>query len=50
MELIYITGIFIFGNTSGGWRGAIAGSFVVGLLLAFLPVILYPVYGTLGIE
>nr|WP_330381304.1 PTS transporter subunit IIC [Clostridioides difficile] len=40
----------IFGNTSGGWRGAIAGSFVVGLLLAFLPVILYPVYGTLGIE
>ncbi|MBU5592662.1 PTS transporter subunit IIC [Clostridium sp. MSJ-4] len=40
----------VFGNSSGGWRGAILGSFVVGLLLAFLPTILYPVYGTLGIE
>lgn len=40
----------IFGNSSGGWRGAILGSFIVGLLLAFLPTILYPLYGTLGIE
>lgn len=40
----------VFGNSTGGWRGAVAGSFVVGLLLAFLPTILYPVYGTLGIE
>jgi ascorbate PTS system EIIC component len=40
----------VFGNSSGGWRGAILGSFVVGLLLAFLPTILYPVYGTLGVE
>lgn len=40
----------VFGNSSGGWRGAILGSFVAGLLLAFLPTILYPVYGTLGIE
>lgn len=40
----------VFGNSSGGWRGAVTGSFVVGLLLAFLPTILYPVYGTLGIE
>lgn len=40
----------VFGNSSGGWRGAILGSFVVGLLLAFLPTILYPLYGTLGIE
>lgn len=40
----------IFGNAFGGWRGAVAGSFVVGLLLAFLPVLLYPVYGSLGIE
>lgn len=39
----------VFGNSTGGWRGAIAGSFVVGLLLAFLPVLLYPVYGSLGI-
>lgn len=39
----------VFGNSSGGWRGALVGSFVIGLLLAFLPVILYPVYGTLGV-
>lgn len=40
----------VFGNSSGGWRGAVAGSFLAGLFLAFLPTILYPVYGTLGIE
>lgn len=40
----------VFGNSTGGWRGAVAGSFVVGLLLAFLPVLLYPVYGSLGIQ
>lgn len=40
----------VFGNSSGGWRGAVLGSFVVGLMLAFLPTLLYPVYGTLGIQ
>lgn len=40
----------VFGNASGGWRGAVTGSFIAGLFLAFLPTILYPVYGTLGIE
>ena len=40
----------VFGNSTGGWRGAVLGSFVVGLLLAFLPVVLYPLYGSLGIE
>lgn len=40
----------VFGNSSGGWRGAVLGSFVAGLFLAFLPTLLYPVYGTLGIE
>lgn len=39
----------VFGNSTGGWRGAVAGSFVVGLLLAFLPTILYPVYGGMGL-
>ncbi len=34
---------------TGGWRGAVVGSFVIGLLLAFLPTVLYPLYGTLGI-
>ncbi len=40
----------VFGNSSGGWRGAVLGAFVVGLMLAFLPTLLYPVYGTLGIQ
>lgn len=39
----------IFGNSTGGWRGAILGSFVVGLLLAFLPILLYPEFSSLGI-
>lgn len=40
----------IFGNSTGGWRGAVVGSFVVGLLLAFLPVLLSPVLTGLGIN
>jgi ascorbate PTS system EIIC component len=40
----------VFGNSTGGWRGAVAGSFVAGLLLAFLPTVLYPVFGDMGIE
>ena len=39
----------VFGNSFGGWRGAVAGSFVVGLLLAFLPCILYPLFGQMGV-
>ena len=38
----------IFGNATGGRRGAILGSFVNGLFLAFLPATLLPVLGTLG--
>ena len=40
----------VFGNSTGGWRGAVAGSFVAGLLLAFLPAILYPLYAGMGVE
>lgn len=40
----------IFGNSTGGWRGAIAGAFVAGLLLAFLPLALYPIYAQMGVE
>ncbi|TCS81963.1 PTS ascorbate transporter subunit IIC [Pectinatus cerevisiiphilus] len=39
----------VFGNSFGGWRGAVIGSFVVGLLLAFLPCVLYPLYGEMGV-
>lgn len=38
----------IYGNATGGRRGAIVGSFVNGLLLAFLPALLLPVLGNLG--
>lgn len=38
----------IFGNATGGRRGAILGSFVNGLFLAFLPATLLPVLGKFG--
>ena len=38
----------IYGNSTGGRRGAIIGAFVNGLMLAFLPALLLPVLGSLG--
>lgn len=38
----------VFGNATGGKRGAIIGAFVHGLLITFLPVLLLPVLGSLG--
>ncbi|PVX41317.1 PTS system IIC component (L-Asc family) [Pasteurella langaaensis DSM 22999] len=38
----------VFGNATGGRRGAILGAFVHGLLITFLPVFLLPVLGSLG--
>lgn len=38
----------VFGNATGGRRGAIIGSFIHGLLITFLPVLLLPVLGGLG--
>jgi len=38
----------VFGNATGGRRGAIIGAFANGLLLTFLPAILYPLLGSLG--
>ncbi|MGL4367999.1 MAG: PTS ascorbate transporter subunit IIC [Brevinemataceae bacterium] len=40
----------VFGNATGGRRGCILGSFVNGLLLAFLPAMLLPVLGDLGFQ
>lgn len=39
----------VFGNATGGRRGAIIGSFVNGVIISFLPVALLPVLGNLGI-
>lgn len=38
----------VYGNATGGRRGAMIGSFINGLLLAFLPAMLLPVLGSLG--
>lgn len=40
----------IYGNATGGKRGAIIGSFINGLLLAFLPAFLLPVLGSIGFQ
>ncbi|WP_324023391.1 PTS ascorbate transporter subunit IIC [Aeromonas caviae] len=38
----------VFGNATGGRRGALLGAFANGLLITFLPVFLLPVLGDLG--
>lgn len=38
----------VFGNATGGRRGAILGGFFHGLLITILPVLLMPVLGDLG--
>ena len=38
----------VFGNATGGRRGASIGAFIHGLLITFLPVILLPIFGNLG--
>lgn len=38
----------VFGNATGGRKGAIIGAFGHGLLITFLPAFLMPVLGTLG--
>ncbi len=38
----------VFGNATGGRRGAILGAFAQGLLITFLSVFLLPVLGDIG--
>ena len=38
----------IYGNATGGRRGATIGAFVNGLLISFIPALLLPVLGELG--
>lgn len=40
----------VFGNATGGRRGAIFGAIANGLLISFLPALLLPVLGSLGFE
>lgn len=38
----------VFGNATGGRRGAAIGSFIHGLFITFVPVVLLPILGDLG--
>ena len=38
----------IYGNATGGRRGAVVGAFVNGLAISFIPALLLPVLGDLG--
>ncbi|WP_430790472.1 PTS ascorbate transporter subunit IIC [Virgibacillus flavescens] len=40
----------VFGNATGGRRGAIFGAMANGALISFLPALLLPVLGSLGFE
>ncbi|MDO7976565.1 PTS ascorbate transporter subunit IIC [Oceanotoga teriensis] len=40
----------VFGNATGGWKGAIAGGFVTGILIAVGPALLYPIMGKIGLS
>ena len=39
----------VFGNAYGGWKGALLGSFLVGIALVVFPLVLYPAFANLGI-
>ena len=40
----------VYGNATGGRRGAVFGSMANGLLISFLPALLLPVLGSIGFE
>lgn len=39
----------VFGNATGGWKGAIAGGFVTGILIAVGPALIYPIMASIGL-
>ena len=39
----------VFGNATGGWKGCIAGSCVVGILIAVGPALIYPIMENVGL-
>ncbi|MEY8292807.1 PTS ascorbate transporter subunit IIC [Carnobacteriaceae bacterium 52-44] len=39
----------VFGNATGGWKGAVVGSFVVGILIAVGPALIYPIMADIGL-
>lgn len=39
----------VFGNATGGWKGALVGGFVTGILIAVGPALMYPVMESIGL-
>lgn len=39
----------VFGNATGGWKGAIAGGFVTGIIIAVGPALIYPIMESIGL-
>lgn len=40
----------VFGNATGGWKGAVFGSAVVGVLISLGPQIIFPIMERVGLE
>ena len=40
----------VFGNATGGWKGAIAGAFLAGVLIAVGPAIMYPIFESMSLK
>lgn len=40
----------VFGNATGGWKGAVAGSAIVGVLISLGPQLIYPIMAKVGLE
>lgn len=39
----------VFGNATGGWKGAVAGGAITGILIAVGPALIYPVMEKIGL-
>lgn len=39
----------VFGNATGGWKGAVVGGFVTGVIIAVGPAIMYPILADVGL-
>lgn len=40
----------VYGNATGGIRGAVLGSFIHGIIISFMPLLLMPVLGEMGFQ
>ncbi|MFZ3069841.1 MAG: PTS ascorbate transporter subunit IIC [Anaerolineaceae bacterium] len=40
----------VFGNATGGWKGAVLGAFCTGIMIAVGPAIMYPIFEQMGLS